>query len=116
MWKEALSLTQLQENTRQTMMIDGNKILFIWHDEEVHAVDAQCPHLKLPLIKGKINDECEIVCPFHKSTFDLKSGVVKCWSPWPRAIGALLGKLSGPKPLRVYPIRIDNDQIFVNLA
>lgn len=115
-WKTAINLSHLQKNNRQTAIIDGNKILFIWHDETVHAVQAQCPHLKLPLEKGKINDNCELVCPFHKSAFDLSTGAVKCWSPWPPALGALLGKLSKPKKLRVYPTRIDDDQIFVELT
>ena len=115
-WKAAVNLSQLQQNNRQTVIIDGNKILFIWHDDQVHAVQAQCPHLNLPLAKGKINDECELVCPFHKSAFDLKTGANKCWSPWPPALGPLLGKLSKPKDLRIYPTRVDNDQIFVDLV
>lgn len=116
MWKEAISLSKLQENTRQTETIDGNKILFIWHNDNVHAVQSQCPHLKLPLAKGEIKDECTLVCPFHKSAFDLKTGEVKCWSPWPLAIGSLLGKLSKQKELRIYPTRIENDQIYVKLS
>ena len=115
-WKTSINLSQLQKNNRQTETIDGNKILFIWHDEQVHAVQAQCPHLKLPLAKGTINDECELVCPFHKSAFDLKTGAVKCWSPWPPVLGALVSKLSKPKELRVYPTRVDDDQIYVELV
>ena len=115
-WKSAINLSQLKQNIRQTAIIDGNKILFIWHDEQVHAVQAQCPHFKLPLAKGKINDKCELVCPFHKSAFDLKTGAVKCWSPWPAALSTVLGKLSKPKDLQIYPTRVDNDQIFVELV
>lgn len=115
-WKAAINLAQLQQNNRQTATIEGNKILFIWHEQQVHAVQAQCPHLKLPLAKGKINEDEALVCPFHKSTFDLKTGAVKCWSIWPPAVGALLGKVSKPKTLKIYPTRIENDQIFVEIA
>ena len=115
-WKAAINLVDLQQNNRQTALIDGHKILFIWHDEQVHAVQAQCPHLKLPLAKGTINEECALVCPFHKSAFDLKTGAVKCWSPWPPVVGALLGKVSKPKELRIYPTKVENEQIFVNVA
>ena len=115
-WKEAVSLSGLQKSNRQTVVIDGSKLLMIWHEEKVYAVASQCPHLKLPLAKGKINEDCELVCPFHKSAFDLKTGEVICWSPWPPVLGTLLGKLSKPENLRIYPTRVDGDQIFVNMA
>jgi len=110
----AMDLTDLQQAKRQTKTIDGKKILFIWHEDKVHAVDAQCPHLKMPLAKGEINERCELVCPFHHSAFDLNSGEVKCWSSWPPLLGTLLGKLSKPKNLHIYPTRMDGDQIFVD--
>ncbi len=115
-WKAAINLVHLQQNNRQTATIDGHKILFIWHDEQVHAVQAQCPHMKFPLAKGKVTDDCTLVCPLHKSAFDLKTGAVKCWTPWPPVVGALLGKLSKPKELRIYPTRVDNGEIFVELV
>lgn len=115
-WKEtSIYVDQLKKNERETAVIDGTKLLFIFHDDKIHAVQAHCPHLKLPLAKGKINDDCELVCPFHKSAFDLNTGEVKCWSPWPPALGTLLGKLSKPKDLRIYPTRIEENQIFVKM-
>ncbi|MBA3537968.1 MAG: Rieske (2Fe-2S) protein [Tatlockia sp.] len=115
-WKTGMDLAELQEKQRETAIIDGNKILFIWNKEQVHAVQAQCPHFKLPLGKGKITDECTIVCPFHKSEFDLATGKVKFWSPWPAAIGNLLGKLVKPKELKIYPTRIEGGKVLVNLC
>ncbi|KTC86921.1 Rieske (2Fe-2S) protein [Legionella brunensis] len=115
-WKAAIDLSQLKKNERETLVIDNHKILFIWHKEQVHAVQAQCPHFKLPLSKGKINDDCAIVCPFHKSEFDLATGAVKCWSPWPKAVGTLLGKIAKPKELKVYPTRITEGKVEVKIA
>lgn len=115
-WKAAVDLAQLQQKERETLLIDGHKILFIWHKEQVHAVQAQCPHFKLPLTKGKITDECAIICPFHKSEFDLTTGDVKCWSPWPPAVGNLLGKVVKPKNLKIYPTRIEQGKIEVDVA
>lgn len=114
-WHAAVDLKQLQQSTRETMVIEGNKILFIWHDDQVHAVQAQCPHMKWPLAKGTVNKKCELVCPLHKSAFDLTTGAVKCWTPWPPVLGALLAKLSKPKDLKIYPTRIENDQVYVEL-
>jgi nitrite reductase/ring-hydroxylating ferredoxin subunit len=115
-WKAAIDLAELQEKERETAVIDGNKILFIWNKEQVHAVQAQCPHFKLPLSKGKITEECAIICPFHKSEFDLATGRVKSWSPWPAGIGNLLGKLVKPKELKIYPTRIEEGKVFVDLG
>ncbi|KTD49312.1 Rieske (2Fe-2S) protein [Legionella quateirensis] len=115
-FKPAMELTKLQQENRHVTTIDGQKILFIWHNDQVHAIQSQCPHLKLPLVKGTITEDCAIVCPFHKSEFDLNTGEAKCWSPWPPVVGTLLGKISKEKHLKVYPTQIDNGQIMVDLS
>lgn len=115
-WTSGVDLTELQKNNRITTVVDGNKILFIWHDNKVHAVQAQCPHFKLPLGKGEINTQNELVCPFHRSAFDLCTGDVKCWAPWPAAISGLLGKISKPKKLKIYPTQIEGNRVMVDLS
>ena len=114
-WIEAGLLDNLIAVQRKVIALDSHKILLIWHENQVHAVQSQCPHLKLPLMKSQITESNEIVCPFHKSAFNLEDGHVKCWSPWPKLIGGLLGKISKPKSLAVYPVRIEEDKIFVNV-
>lgn len=115
-WKTAVDLAELQQKERETAVIDGQKILFIWHNDQVHAMQAHCPHFKLPLTKGKVTEECSIICPFHKSEFDLATGDVKCWSPWPAAVGKLLGKVVKPNKLKIYPTRIEAGKIQVDVA
>ncbi len=110
-----MDLVKLQAENRQVVTIEGQKILFIWHEDEVYAIQSQCPHLKLPLAKGKITDKCTIICPFHKSEFDLKTGDSKCWSPWPPVVGNLLGKLSQEKNLKIYPTQIEDGKISVKI-
>ncbi|MCL5272903.1 MAG: Rieske (2Fe-2S) protein [Gammaproteobacteria bacterium] len=105
-FKPAMELAQLQQESRHVTVIDGHKILFIWYNDKVHAIQSQCPHLKLPLVKGKITEECAIVCPFHKSEFDLNTG---------EAFN-LLGKLSKEKNLTVYPTQVQNGQIMVEIG
>lgn len=111
----AVKLSELQKNNRITTVVNGNKILLIWHDDKVHAVQAQCPHLKLPLKNGAINDNNELICPFHHSSFDLCTGDVKCWSPWPPLVGNLLGKVSKPHNLKIYKTKISEDTIMVDI-
>lgn len=114
-WKEVMDLKDLQEKIRDTRVIDDHKILFIWHQEKIHAVQSQCPHLKLPLKNGNITENAAIVCPFHKSEFDLASGKANCWSIWPPGIGPLLGKISKPKDLKIYPTRVVDGRISVEI-
>ena len=115
-WKVAIDLALLQQKERETTVVDGHKILLIWHEEKIYAIQPQCPHFKLPLKKGKITDQLSIVCPFHKSEFDLETGSVKCWSPWPPAVGNLLGKMVKPHTLKIYPTRIVEGVVEVEVA
>ncbi len=115
-WEKAVALKTLTDAGRITLTLNEQKLLLIWHEDKVHAVQAQCPHLKLPLKKAKITEQCELVCPFHKSTFALDTGDVISWSPWPPVVGPLLAKASCPKTLHVYPTRIENDDIFVDTS
>lgn len=115
-WKEVMELKDLQQKIRVTSVVDDHKILVIWHQEKIYAMQSQCPHLKLPLKNGKITDDAAIVCPFHKSEFDLTSGKANCWSVWPPGIGPLLGLASKPKYLRIYPTRVAEGKISVEIA
>ena len=114
-FKPAVELTKLQQENRFVTQIDGKKILLIWHKEQIHAVYSQCPHLKLPLTKGKITENNSIICPFHRSEFDLNSGESVCWSPWPPALGSLLGKISKEKNLKIYPTQVEDGQVYVDV-
>ena len=114
-WHYVSDLKTLQMNSRQVVAVENHKILLIWHKNEVYAVQSQCPHLKLPLIHAKINDQNEIICPFHRSSFDICSGDVQCWSPWPKLLSGVLGKLSQAKNLNVYPVQIQEDKIMIDV-
>lgn len=114
-WYDAGDLDNLIAQQRMVVELAGQKILVIWHNDEVYAVQSQCPHLKLPLLKSEITEDNQIVCPFHKSSFSLCDGEVKCWSPWPKMLSGLLGKVSKPKNLEIYPVRLDEKRIMVEL-
>lgn len=115
-WIKALGVSELPNDSRQVVNLDGQKVLLIHHKNELHATAHACPHMKLPLAKGKITDDCALECPFHHSAFDLKTGDVKEWSPWPPVLGKLLGKVSREKALTIYPSKIEDDHIWVDLT
>lgn len=114
-WQKATTQEALQAEERIVIKCADHKILLIWHQDKPYAVQAQCPHLKLPLKKATITEQCALVCPFHKSAFDLNTGTVVSWSTSPPLIGPMLARASSPKPLCVYPVRIEEGTIWVDV-
>ncbi len=114
-WIKVLSQDELPPNERKVVKVDQHTILLLHHNNQIYAVENSCPHLRLPLQKGKVTDDGAIVCPFHRSAFDLSSGNVKEWSPWPPGIGKVLGMVSTEKVLPVFPTRVEEGSIWVGL-
>lgn len=113
-WIEAVAYDMLAEGERQVVHLDGHAVLLIHHDGQIYAVGSACPHMRLPL-KGAEVEEHTLTCPWHRSQFDLRSGDVQAWSPWPPAVGRMLGALSREKALPVYPTKVDAGKIWIGL-
>ncbi len=114
-WTKILTEAELPSGSRQVLKLNQQSILVLNHEGQVFAVSNTCPHLKLPLKQGKIV-EGAIVCPFHRSAFDLCSGAVKDWTPFPPVIGNVLGMISKEQTLPVFPIKVENGEILIDLA
>ena len=54
--------------------VHGKRLCLIRHKGKIHALDNRCPHAGGPLDQGKINDKDQILCPFHRFPFDIKTG------------------------------------------
>lgn len=114
-WVKVLPVESLPEEGRQVVKVGQQKILLLYHDSKLMAINNICPHLKLPLKKGKITEDGAIVCPWHHSAFDLCTGEVKEWCPWPPVVGKALSMISGSKALSVFPVRIEDESIWVDI-
>jgi nitrite reductase/ring-hydroxylating ferredoxin subunit len=114
-WTQVLPVDALTPGTRQVVKVADVSILLLNHEGQLYAVNNVCPHLKLSLKKGKITPEGTIVCPWHRSDFDLCSGEVKNWTPWPPMVGKAMGMLSKPQPLSVFPVRVEDGSIWVDV-
>ncbi|GIF25760.1 nitrite reductase (NADH) small subunit [Actinoplanes tereljensis] len=83
----------------RTFAIDGRMIaVFRLRDGSVRALSAVCPHKGGPLADGQI-DLKQVVCPLHLYAWDLSTGC----------------SLSGQEPVTSFPVRIDDDQLFVEV-
>ena len=114
-WTTALAVEDLASGTRQVVKLAERSLLLLNESGKIHAVDSICPHLKLSLKKGKITDDGSLVCPWHRSEFDLETGSVNSWCPFPPVVGGMLGKISSEKNLGVYPTKVEDGQVLVDL-
>jgi len=114
-WIKVLAQDELPPNERKVVKVEQHAILLLHHDNQIYAVENSCPHLRLPMQKGKITEDGAIICPFHRSAFDLRTGNIKEWSTFPPGIGKVLGMISKEKPLPVFPTRVDEGSIWVGL-
>lgn len=113
-WTKVLATDALSPGARQVVKVGNRNILLLNHENQLYAVENNCPHLKLPLKSGKIADGA-IVCPFHRSAFDLRTGAVTNWCPWPPGVGKLLSLVSQANALPVFPLRVEEGNIWVDV-
>ena len=107
-------VSEVPENARKVVDVGPYKVLVIHTHGQFFAVDNRCPHMGLPLKGGKITDDCAIVCPIHRSAFDLASGDVKDWAPWPPLVGKALGALAREKALPVFVTEVRDGELWVS--
>lgn len=110
---KVLPVTDVPENVRKVVDVGEYKVLVIHSEGKFFAVDNQCPHLKLPLKNGKLTDDGGIICPFHHSAFDVETGDVKEWSPWPPLVGKALGSLAREKALPIFDTEVIDGWLWV---
>jgi nitrite reductase/ring-hydroxylating ferredoxin subunit len=72
---EVAKKSQIPENGVIGVEVQGKALALVNLGGEVYALDDSCPHEAGPLSDGQIEGE-EIVCPWHSSHFDVKTGRV----------------------------------------
>lgn len=116
------------EGERRVVDYDGGQIIVTKNGGELYAIDARCPHLGLPMKRGKIikgdnaNDPT-ITCNFHNSEFSLKDGSCKIWCskvmgvPGTEWIAKMSSKFGAKEfsPATVYKVEIENERVVVLL-
>jgi nitrite reductase/ring-hydroxylating ferredoxin subunit len=115
-WTKVLSVEALSDGKREVVKIGSKSILLLNYESQIYAIDNACPHLNLSMKKGKLTEDGAIICPWHRSAFDLRTGNVKEWTPWPPVVGNVLGKISSQKALAVFPVRVEENSIWVDVA
>lgn len=92
---------ELGENENRAYELNGVSVLVCKTADGIFAVENRCTHQLQPLEGGRMRG-CFIFCPLHGQRFDLKDG-------------APIGTLT-KKPVRVFPVRVENDDIYVDMG
>jgi nitrite reductase/ring-hydroxylating ferredoxin subunit len=99
-WQRAGSYSALVEKNSKIVKIDGKQIALFFREGTVYACNNRCPHEGYPLKEGTISGKCILTCNWHNWKFDLATGVNQY----------------GGDHLRIYPVRIDGDDIWLDVA
>ena len=92
---------QLAPGTMLRVDLTGKRIMLANVDGTVYAADDMCTHEDASLTMGALQGDC-VKCPLHGSRFDLKTG---------KALDE-----PADEDLVVYPVRIDGNNILVDLG
>src|SRR4051812_22973816 len=92
------ALAELGDEEARAFELGGVEGILIRSGGRLFACERYCPHEEFPLEFGQVHGTT-LRCTYHGAEFDLASGAVV--SP-PAA-----------RPLRVYPVRVEADQILV---
>ncbi|MEU6233703.1 bifunctional 3-phenylpropionate/cinnamic acid dioxygenase ferredoxin subunit [Kitasatospora sp. NPDC047058] len=96
----ACALSELAEDVPKRVDLNGVPVSVVRTDEGVFAINDTCSHANVSLSEGEVED-CMIECWLHGSSFDLRTG---------KPSG-----LPATKPVAVYPVKIEGDDVLVSV-
>ena len=74
---EVAKTDEIAPGGAKAVEVEGETIAIFNLDGEYYAIDDTCPHALGPLSEGEI-EEGVVICPWHASEFDIKTGEVLC--------------------------------------
>jgi naphthalene 1,2-dioxygenase system ferredoxin subunit len=100
-WIDVLAVEAVPEADVTAVIVGGKEIALYEVEGEVFATDNLCTHGAARMSDGFLEGR-EIECPLHQGRFDVCTGQAMC-APLTENI-------------RIYPVRIENQRVFVNMA
>jgi 3-phenylpropionate/trans-cinnamate dioxygenase ferredoxin subunit len=97
----ACPLAQVPADGALGLEIDGEFVCLVRTGGEVFALGDTCPHAEVALSEGEVYGHT-VECWMHGSRFDVRTGK-------PTAPPAI-------EPVPVYPVRVDGDDVYVDLS
>jgi nitrite reductase/ring-hydroxylating ferredoxin subunit len=116
---KAARADEIAEGKSKCVKLDELRILLIKEKGEIFALENRCPHFGLSMEKGAIRNG-NITCPWHGSSFDVKTGANVDWVnsvagiTLPRWSQKLVAMGKEPQSVRAFPVTVENGTVFVN--
>jgi naphthalene 1,2-dioxygenase system ferredoxin subunit len=100
-WIDVLAVEAVPEADVTAVNVGGQEIALYEVEGEIFATDNLCTHGAARMSDGFLEGR-EIECPLHQGKFDVCTGKALC--------APLI------ENIRIYPVRIENQRVFVNMA
>ena len=100
-WARACFASDLEDDKPFSVEVGDELVAIVQHEGELFAIRDQCSHGRVMLSLGEV-DDCTIECFAHGSRFDLRTGEAL--------------DLPATQPVPVYPVKVEGDDVLVNLA
>lgn len=92
----------VRENHALRVVLDGRSVLLTRWQNALYATSGRCPHAGADLADGRLANG-RLICPMHGWKFELTTGKPL----YPTDEG---------RPLRIYPLQIIEDTVWVSLT
>jgi 3-phenylpropionate/trans-cinnamate dioxygenase ferredoxin component len=96
------SVDEVKPGSARRVDADGHRLAVVRVGDDWYVLGDECSHADYSLSEGDVwEDEREIECPKHGSTFSLETGEPQT--------------LPATQPVPVYSVRVDGDDVLVTL-
>lgn len=112
--------SQVKEGELLPVKVENAKVMLTRIDGKVYAVENKCPHLGMPLAKGKVCDRA-VTCRWHGASFDLTTGANVKWVdsfvgiPLPEWSHQALSVGKTAQGLKTYTVSEQGDDVSVEI-
>ena len=97
----AAKVSEVPDWGKKLVQVEGQAILLVKSKGVLYACENECPHQGAPMQGAFLKEAGQISCPRHGYRFDLVSGACQAHPEC---------------TLRIYPVEIRGDDIYVELA
>lgn len=116
-WVPICRPEDLPKGVRKEADVDGVQVLLFWYRNQIYAIESRSPAegaYSEGFIKAKFTQDYCIECPSTGSLFSLKDGSIVSWYPNNAVLRALTPE-STCRPLEIYPVKLTQEAIYVNV-
>jgi nitrite reductase/ring-hydroxylating ferredoxin subunit len=117
-WVLVLKPEDLPKGVRKEVKVEGVSVLLFWYRNQIYAIEARSPAegaYSEGFIAAKFTQDYGIECPGTKSVFSLKNGEILEWYP-NNPVLRLLTPQDTCRPLDIYPVKLTQDAIMVDVS